>query len=153
MDNKKDPVMDDTDIELFARGLGQAPLADRRRSRIKDRLMERVQEEPPLNLIRADDGDWLPLEPGIEIKPLYRSPQNGRITALWKVEAGTNVAAHDHEQDEECLVLEGEIVVNGVSIRAGDYLLGKTGQPHPVIECPRGALLLVRGVMPDLNRG
>ncbi|MFK7958616.1 MAG: cupin domain-containing protein [Lysobacterales bacterium] len=151
MDDKKNPVLNDTDVELFSRGLGSTPLADRRRARIKDRLMERVQEEPPLNVIRADDGQWLPLEPGITMKPLYRSPDNGRVTALWKVEAGTNVAAHDHQEDEECLVLEGEIVVSGVTINAGDYLLGKKGQPHPVIECPRGALLLLRGAMPDLG--
>ncbi|MEM9532899.1 MAG: cupin domain-containing protein [Pseudomonadota bacterium] len=151
MDDKKDPVLNDVDVELFARGLKPAPLADRRRARIKDRLLERVQEEPSLHLVRADDGQWKTLGPGIQVKTLYRSPVNGRVTALWKVDPGVVLDGHDHDEDEECLVLEGELVVNGVAVSAGDYMLGKKGEPHPPIECPRGALLLVRGQLPEVE--
>ncbi|MGH6953664.1 MAG: cupin domain-containing protein [Alphaproteobacteria bacterium] len=63
---------------------------------------------------------------------------------LVRMEPGARFAAHGHPVTEECLVLEGEMVIGGVRFVAGDYHLAPKGLPHPEVSSPRGGVIFVR---------
>lgn len=121
---------------------------DRKRA-LRERLMENLRNaDDPLCIVRADEGEWVETAPGIQIKLLYREPSGPCTTSLWRLQPGASVGPHAHDHDEECLVLEGEILVGGVSLKAGDFLLGQVGVDHPEVTSPNGALLLIRSSEP-----
>lgn len=100
--------------------------------------------------IRADEGEWQPLLPGIAVKTLHRNADAGAQTTLWRLEPGACIPPHTHSRDEECLLLEGSILLDGSEYFPGDYVFAKAGESHGVISAPRGALFLIRGeLVPD----
>ena len=97
-------------------------------------------------------GEWKPLLPGIHIKTLRIDRERGTQTTLWRLDPGARVPPHPHSHEEECLVIEGSIVQNGIEYFPGDYLLADTGEKHATFDSPRGALFLIRGeLMPDVS--
>jgi anti-sigma factor ChrR (cupin superfamily) len=116
------------------------------KSRLRNSILAKVRAPTPTTLItRNDEGEWRPLLPGIRIKTLHHDPVTGSQTTLWRVQPGAKVPAHRHSQDEECLLIEGSIVQDGIEYVAGDYLLAQAGSRHTPFESPRGALFLIRG--------
>jgi quercetin dioxygenase-like cupin family protein len=91
----------------------------------------------------ADEGVWLPGGDGITVKMLTVDPPSGRRTALMRLQPGALLPAHDHEDFEECLVVEGEVDLDGVSYRVGDYLVAPTRTTHNQLQSPKGALVLL----------
>lgn len=126
----------------------QAPAADasaalRGRILAQARLM-RTQ------VIRADEGEWVPFVPGIRIKTLRRNEAEGTQTSLWRLDPGAIVPPHPHTREEECMVMEGSVVHDDVEYFAGDFLLAPVGERHKPFVAPRGALLLIRSeLLPD----
>ncbi|KFN41057.1 cupin domain-containing protein [Arenimonas oryziterrae] len=116
--------------------------ADAVRERLRVDILQRAGAAP-INVIRRDEGEWRDLLPGVQIKTLRRDAQTQ--TTLWRVQPGGRVPPHVHAHEEECLVLEGRIVHDGVSYFSGDYLLARAGESHRVFEAPEGALFLIRG--------
>jgi quercetin dioxygenase-like cupin family protein len=103
-----------------------------------------------MRVVRADEGQWAPFVPGIHIKTLRRDEAQGTQTSLWRLQPGAVVPPHPHHHEEECLVLEGSVVQEGVEYRAGDYLLAPVGEMHAPFTTPQGALLLIRSeLIPD----
>jgi hypothetical protein len=104
-------------------------------------------------VVRAGEGEWMPLLPGIRVKTLRKDAEGGTQTTLWRIEPGGRIPAHPHAREEECLVLAGTIVHAGVEYHAGDFLLAAAGERHQEFTCPGGALLLIRGeCLPDPAR-
>lgn len=114
---------------------------------LRERLLSRVRG-PAMRVVRAGEGDWRPLLPGIDIRVLRRGGADGSLTALWRLAPGAKVPGHGHRIDEECLVLEGSVVVHGEQFRAGDYLVAGPGDSHAPFAGEAGALLLIRGEIP-----
>jgi anti-sigma factor ChrR (cupin superfamily) len=111
------------------------------RSRILRRLAER---QSATATIRAAEGEWLPLAPGVCIKLLRRDESAGTMTAFVRMEPGSALASHAHTQAEECLMLEGEILIGAHRVAAGDLHVASAVTPHEVITSPHGALMLIR---------
>jgi anti-sigma factor ChrR (cupin superfamily) len=109
---------------------------------MRERLLARITKPAGMTVLRADEGEWRPLLPGIRIKSLRKG--DGTETTLWRIDAGASVPAHPHRQQEECLVLEGSVVMSGVEYGVGDYLLAHAGLDHETFHSPRGALLMIR---------
>ena len=108
---------------------------------------------PRTRVLRADEGEWVPMFPGIRIKTLRRDEGEGTQTTLWRLEPGAVVPPHPHHHEEECLVLEGSVVHAGSEYFAGDYLLAPVGERHQPFVAPKGALLLIRSeLLPDPER-
>lgn len=91
----------------------------------------------------ADQRGWIGRAPGVSIKPLR---SDGSLASYFcRVEAGAELEGHFHGQDEECLMIEGELFLGDVLLRAGDYQLAPAGTRHGPIASDTGALLFVRG--------
>jgi quercetin dioxygenase-like cupin family protein len=89
------------------------------------------------------DMDWIPLTPGVLKKDLY---SDGIIASrLFRFEPGAKLAGHPHLQNEECMMLSGEIFLGDILLRAGDYQMAPTGSYHGEASTDVGALLFVRG--------
>lgn len=132
--------------------LGPAPSMEAR-ERMRAALMAKLPpaaRAPTTHVLRKDDGEWRALLPGVRIKTLRSDPVGGTATTLWQVEPGASVPPHVHHHEEECLVLEGSIIKDGVEYFPGDYLLAEVGEAHASFHSPRGAVFLIRGeLVPD----
>jgi len=106
-------------------------------------VTERAEELAGTVTVRAADGQWERLARGIERKVLHSSP-DGRITYLVRGQPGARLPGHDHSDDEEIFVLEGELTIGTVTLRAGDFHRARRGFPHPTATSATGCLLLVR---------
>ncbi len=115
-------------------------------ARIHSRILASIDAAPLVgHALLKEEGDWAPLLPGITIKTLLKDPARGSQTTLWRLQPGACVPPHPHSRDEECLVLEGSIVLAGVEYHAGDFVFARAGERHGEISSPNGALFLIRG--------
>ncbi len=67
---------------------------------------------------------------------------------MFRLQPGSVVVAHGHTQEEECLVLEGEIEIGGHVLRKGDLHIARPGACHAPITTRTGALLWVTSEIP-----
>ena len=132
----------DPDIAVtIAEALPSPALPADMRARLRARVLERAAG---IHVVRADEGRWLDVLPGVRVKALRSEPGSSRETTLWRLEPGSEIPAHDHDDDEECLVIEGSLEQDGISYLAGDYLHARKGSLHRPLRAPAGALLLIR---------
>jgi anti-sigma factor ChrR (cupin superfamily) len=84
-----------------------------------------------VHFTRADEGEWMSVGlPGITLKRLYENRDDGTTTMLVRMEAGARYPAHRHPTIEQCLVLEGDLHVGEVLLRAGDFQLATPSSEH-----------------------
>ena len=95
--------------------------------------------------VRADEGRWEELVPGVHKKPLFIDHRAGYEAFLLRFDPGARLPAHPHDATEECLMLEGEAWIGGLSLKAGDYHLIPGGTGHPESRSENGAVIYVRG--------
>ena len=146
------PPTDDLLLAALAGLLPEQPPAPAASAALRARVLADARRMRT-RVVRADEGEWVPFVPGIRIKTLRRDEAEGTQTSLWRIEPGASVPPHPHTREEECLVLEGSVVHDGVEYFAGDYLLAPPGERHQRFLCPRGALLMIRSeLLPDPDR-
>ena len=63
--------------------------------------------------LRAADGDWMQLGPGIRMKVLHRNMQSRRQMVLLVADPGAEYSAHVHDTDEELFVVSGDLTIDG----------------------------------------
>lgn len=112
------------------------------RASLRERILAQAARPKSMTVLRADEGEWKPILPGIRIKSLRKG--GGTETTLWRIDPGAVVPPHPHRQQEECLVLEGSVIQAGVEYFAGDFLLAEAGLDHEQFLSPKGALLMIR---------
>ena len=71
---------------------------------------------------------WYPSTSGVQVMPL--SGDKHVTSMLVRFDAGASVRDHTHALDEDCLVLEGDMFLGDILIRAGDYQLAPAGSSH-----------------------
>lgn len=100
-------------------------------------------EQPGIQLIRnAGDGPWEPTGvEGVRVRRLYVDRAHNRMTALFRMAAGATYPGHAHGGVEECWVLEGDLISDGMVMHAGDYQRAATGSRHG--HATRGGCLLL----------
>src|SRR3990167_5102450 len=83
-------------------------LAPARKEAVWSRILQHVQAPaPPGTLtVRATEGEWIPCLPGVDVKILHVDETKNTQTALWRMQPGSVLPAHEHPIDEECLVLD-----------------------------------------------
>ncbi len=110
------------------------------------RISDDLTAEGAANVtLRADEGEWRVVGQGVEKKILHTDPATGRQSFLMRMAPGSTLRSHPHKLTEECLMIEGELSVGGLRLRAGDYHSIQAGQDHPEIFSQQGALFFIRG--------
>jgi quercetin dioxygenase-like cupin family protein len=81
-----------------------------------------------LHLVPAGARKWRPSFPGVDVMALWGS---AAITSmLVRFAPGARVPDHQHAVHEDCLMLEGEMFLGDILLRAGDYQLAPAGGGH-----------------------
>jgi len=143
------PPLDDLLLAALAGLVPEQEPAAGASAALRSRILAKAREMRT-QVIRADEGEWVPFVPGIRIKTLRRNEAEGTQTSLWRIEPGASVPPHPHTREEECMVMEGSVVHDDVEYFAGDFLLAPVGERHKPFFAPRGALLLIRSeLIPD----
>lgn len=94
---------------------------------------------------------WRPTAAGVEVMPLRGDAEV--VSMLVRFAAGASVADHHHALNEDCLVLEGEMFLGDILLRAGDYQLAPAGGGH-FGECSDvGVLFFFHGALDPVLRG
>lgn len=122
------------------------PVADHR---LKRRLLQTLARDATASHLTVPPGDagWRPFAPGIRIKLLHR---DGLTAAyLLHLAAGATIPPHRHPQDEECVVLEGQLRIGSLQVPRGAFHLARRGALHEAVQAPDGALIYLRGALPD----
>ncbi len=90
---------------------------------------------------RAGTGIWTEMSPGVTCSILFDDPDTKRRSMLVRATPGAIYESHTHHGYEECLVLEGDLTMGDLTLRAGDYHLAVKGSVHPSATTVSGALL------------
>jgi len=132
-------------VEHLARAL-EPRMPSPLRAHLRQRLMAHIHAlaDPAVHTVRAADGGWRALAPGVEIKLLRHEHGADNMTAFIRMQPGSTLAAHVHTQTEECLIVEGEIFIGAHRLCALDMHVAAGGTAHAPVSSPRGALMLVR---------
>lgn len=97
--------------------------------------------------VRADEGGWIELAPGVAWKVLHEDRDRRRRSSLIRIAPGATYAPHAHDDDEECLVMEGDLSFGELTLRSGDYHLAPKGVLHPAGFSRQGCLLFVSAAL------
>src|SRR4030095_2367337 len=91
------------------------------------------------HIVRNDQKEWQPLiENGIRYEGIsvislhYDEDKKRSTTILLKFEPGAQYPYHNHPAGEELYVLEGEVILENVTLRRGDYLYTPPNFKHSV---------------------
>jgi quercetin dioxygenase-like cupin family protein len=95
-------------------------------------------------------GSWIHNRSGVQVLPL--AAHRHVVSMLVRFEAGAGVPDHGHEIDEDCLVLEGEMFLGDILLRAGDYQLAPAGGSHFGETSEVGAMFFFHGALDSALR-
>lgn len=101
-------------------------------------------DAPPPLTVSPGALPWRPVAPNLELKVLHEDADNGIRMVLYRAGPGAVVDRHLNTVAEECLVLEGEIQINGTVLKAGDMQLIAVDTLHGPITSANGAIIYIR---------
>ena len=149
MKQRKPPVnevpLDPVIMDQFLQNL--TPLAPP--AGLRDKVLERIRKPASDFLTLRVDAGWKPLAPALEVKLLTYDERSDTKSFLMRAQAGARIPEHRHQGYEECLVLEGEIIIGDMVLRAGDFHGAQSDTHHPSIRTDIGALVYVRSALSD----
>ena len=153
MTARHDEAPSHPDEEAVFQGIAESltpldPPADRA-TELRDRVLARVGRDAsgsPRDLltVRASEGEWTLVAPLVETKLLFVDRTAQTRSYLVRLGAGAKIDPHQHHAAEECFVLEGELRIGDLCLRAGDYHVAPPNVPHGGASSPTGALLYIR---------
>jgi anti-sigma factor ChrR (cupin superfamily) len=117
-----------------------------RAGELKSRVMARIRGKKSFDLmtVRADEGTWIKLLPGVEKKILHESANGERQSYLLRMAPGSIIPPHIHIHHEESIMLEGEVKVGKTHLSAGDYHFARKGSLHGLARTKIGCLVFVK---------
>ena len=103
----------------------------------------------PLTFVPRDAA-WEPTAiPGIEVRRLFVDHDADRVTMLVRMAPGTSYPAHRHGGPEDCYVIDGDLQVGDLVMRAGDYQRAAPGSGHVIQSTTGGCVLLINSSLHD----
>ena len=73
---------------------------------------------------------WIETGPGNKMKVIYHDPATGMLTILSKLDPGSGIPPHVHEDLEQTFVLEGSLVDDEGECTAGNFVIRAKGSRH-----------------------
>jgi anti-sigma factor ChrR (cupin superfamily) len=92
--------------------------------------------------VETEQVPWIQMGPGNKMKVIYHDPVSDMLTILSKLEPGSGIPPHVHEDLEQTFVLEGSLVDNEGECRAGNFVIRAKGSRHAPT-APKGGTMLV----------
>jgi len=89
--------------------------------RIAQRIATDAAPEPPPSPAPPPEPDWQEVAPGIACKLLATDVGQNRVSMLVRLAARIDYPPHRHDGIEEVYMLDGELIVDDTTLRAGDY--------------------------------
>jgi anti-sigma factor ChrR (cupin superfamily) len=151
-DGEKEVILPAAWIGLIAQCLPAADvreLSAQAEATIKQKIMQRVGSgigSSPINgevISILRESAWITLSKKLQVKLLH----DDGITISWllKMLPGGRLQPHEHADGaEECMVLEGELSINGVKFKGGDYQIAHPGSVHFEVATEVGAMLFLK---------
>jgi anti-sigma factor ChrR (cupin superfamily) len=93
--------------------------------------------------IRAAEGEWRELSPGVHMKQLFVDQATSTITSVYKMLPGAQVPMHQHKGIEQCYVMEGDCRINDEVLGPGDFTCAMSGSVHDTLHTQGGTMLLI----------
>lgn len=93
--------------------------------------------------LRAEEGDWQEIGPGMLAKTLFADQSRGLVTSLVRMLPGTSLPPHKHLGDEQFFVLEGDCHVHGARLGPGDFHHAPPGSVHESTSTVTGTTFLL----------
>jgi len=144
----QEQVLDRDTLELLGSAPALAELPAQRLAQLRDRVLRRVDEEQALSTpyvtIRGDEGAWIEIAPLMTKKILNVNRATGIESYLLRLLPGAAPERHQHDQDELCIVLEGDVSFDEIHLKAGDYHYARKGSWHGRASTVHGALLFLQ---------
>lgn len=124
------------------------------RRAVKEGLMSAIagtesSQEQKTIFVLANEGQWIDMAPGISIKILFQDSEKASTTLLVRLQPGAAYPPHRHRGTEECLVLEGDLHVDGTVLHTGDFTVSFDDRIHTDTHSSEGCLLLINSPMND----
>ncbi len=92
--------------------------------------------------IETESLPWIETSPGNKMKVIYHDASSGLLTILSKLEPGSGIPAHLHEDVEQTFVLEGSLRDDEGECTAGNFVIRAKGSHHSPT-APHGCTMLV----------
>lgn len=93
--------------------------------------------------VRAGEGRWFNVVPGVTVKPLSIDVERDTATILMMFEPGARVPAHDHAGAEDSFVISGSCRIGESYLLKGDFHHADAGTRHEEIISDEGCVLLL----------
>ncbi len=145
-------ALDDDILNLVGDSLAPEVMPEQRKKALFGKIMAQTQRpaEPEATdyvTVRSGDGDWIRLTPKIEKKILFVDHERKIESYLLRAEPGAELPGHQHEQDEYCIVLEGDVSFEDIELFAGDFHFARQGSWHGAASTRGGALVYLEGAI------
>ncbi len=128
------------------------------RASILDRIARTPQSVPnpaPASEVTAHQflphaaRSWIPTKvPGFRIQPLSDGAGQGYRMMILELDSGAVLPAHDHAGCEELLILSGDLVTEGRTMVAGDFIHFDAGTHHHALMSPGGCRAVMVSQVP-----
>jgi quercetin dioxygenase-like cupin family protein len=136
-------------LAALAAAHGSEPVPPPVAARIKHRLMDRIARAATAQHLTVHSGadGWQRFQHGVDIKVLNEA--EGIMSYLLRLAPGAVVSAHRHPIDEECVVVQGTLLIgNDLEVSAGSFHLAQKNTLHAPISSAEGAIMFIRGATP-----
>jgi anti-sigma factor ChrR (cupin superfamily) len=111
---------------------------------VRTKILDAVRNTPQNSTtLRADEGRWKPVVPGVEMKRLSRDEARRTVTVLLRFQPGATLPAHDHKGNEQTYVIEGSCYIGSVGLSQGDHHTVEAGEHHGTVVSKDGCTLLL----------
>jgi len=99
---------------------------------------------PGVSAVLVADVPWTPAAlPGLDFKVLHRDDARGYTTRLLRFAPGSTYPSHRHGATEEVFIVSGSVVLNGVTLRAGDYCRSEPGTLETAAFSTEGGMAII----------
>jgi quercetin dioxygenase-like cupin family protein len=123
--------------------------------RLRAALLDEIATRARIGVDRPGSaGEWVTSRiPGVRTRTLQIDAEKRRIVMLVKAAPGFRYPAHQHDDLEELVMLDGELVFGGVTTyRAGDFIRSEAGTSHPPSETASGCVFLMSTSLDAIER-
>ena len=123
-------------------------------ARVREELLARIQQVdrqpgqqsehiPDVRIVRAKEGGWHAMVPGVMAKRLYAESAAGNAAMLLRMEAGAQFPPHWHADVEHCYVIEGDLHFGDLALGPGDYQCAMASTTHTTSHTEKGCMVLI----------